>query len=250
MKMDKDVTGEDFLRFCRDCIADHYGFEASDDKTMWTKPLPNFGKEVQTWPQSFRVIAKGTEKFFQKKGTSGKVRNWNEIKDEIKSVNKGKFCENMLYIIAARQLYVTYVMKKVSNSQSFQLCEETEDEDVVIPDFACYPKNSGSARCTSDYDVGLIGPKSGTVVDKYFKYFKDNFKMTSDALFDNNLYAYDLEMAMPEIFVLGKNPGKDAKQHEKFLKKFPSKVLQCPDFQMQDLALAYFKVFMYKIQSE
>ena len=244
------LKDENFLKFCRDCIVKPYEFKISEEKTMWMKPLPDFRKEVQDWQQSFQEIAKGTEMFFLGKGTSGKIRNWNEIKDAMKKFEDGPSCENMLYIIAARQLYVTYVMKTVVGSESFKLCEEKENGDVVIPDFACYPKNSGSARCTSDYDVGLIGPKSGKVVVQYFEYFKANFKMTSDALLDNNIYAYDLEMAMPEIFVLGDNPGEDAEEHEKLLKEVKSKMLTDPDFQMQDLALAYFKVFMYKDNEE
>ena len=239
------IKDGEFVKFCEECIESPYGFKASGDRKMWEKPLPDFKDDLKK--TSFEKIAEGAEKFFLKK-TGGETRNWKNLKKEFKSQFGDNACKNMLQIVAARQLYVTYVMKKVGPSD-FKLCEtkgSKGEEQFIIPASACFPRNPGSARCTSDYDVSLIGPKAGGIVSKYWKYFKEIFGITSEALFDNNLYAFDLEMALPELFIAGESPGSIQKEHAEFLKEIRKKQATVANFQMQDIALAYFKVFMYK----
>ena len=240
----KEIKDEDFVKFCKECIEKPYGFKASDDMKMWKKPLPNFENDLKKG--SFIKIAEGAEKFF-KKETGGKTRDWDQLKSEYKYKFMYGACQNMLHIVAARQLYVTYVITKVG-PQDIKLCEtqgNKGEEQFIIPTSACFPRNPGSARCSSDYDVSLIGPKAGGIVSDYWKYFKKTFGMSSEALFDNNLYAFSLEMALPELFVAGDSPGKIQKEHAEFLKWLESKRKNTADHQMQDIALAYFKVFMY-----
>ena len=239
------ITDEDFVKFCEECIEKPYGFKASDDMKMWERPLPDFKDDFKK--ASFDEIAKGAEIYFTKK-TDGKTRTWKKLKDLYESKFGADACKNMLHIVAARQLYVTYVMKKVG-PPDFKLCEtigNKGEEQIIIPTSACFPRNPGSARCTSDYDVSLIGPKAGGIVSKYWKYFKNTFGITSEALFDNNLYAFDLEMALPELFIAGESPGSIQKEHAEFLKEIRKKQATVANLQMQDIALAYFKVFMYK----
>lgn len=242
--INSNTPDEEFIKFMP-CVVDSYAFKASTDKTMWLKQLPNFKEDLGK--ESFNTIAESIEKFFMKKSDK-RIRNWEQTKEDISNI--GNTCQNMLFIVAARQLYVTYVLKKVCND--ITLCEE-DDKDkktITIPPSACYPTNPGSARCTSDYDVGLIGPTSGSVVKKYSEYFKNKFGMSSDALFDNNVYAYDLEMAMSELFVLKGNGDEAAKKHKEFLVDLEKRAKEDVKYQMLDLALAYFKVFMYGKEEE
>ena len=116
-------------------------------------------------------------------------------------------------------------------------CATTVDEKIVNPDSGvCYPAPPyGSATCTSDYDVGLVGKNSGYLTETFNKYFKDEFGKPSELVFDTNVYAFTLEFAMPFNF-------------DKLPAYFAEEVVQNEqtiNFKMQEVASAYFKVFKY-----
>ena len=257
----KENTNDDeFLEFFRGCVAEFYDFESEDDKA-W-KTVPTLGDVLND--VHFDKTAKAIEIFFKKKD-NGKVRNWESIKAAMMEAKDGKNepnanedksvtqCKNMLQVIAARQVYVTYILKKAAkkafNNDDFKLCEK-EGNMFIIPEYACYPPNSGSKRCTSDYDVSLLGPHAGSIVPIYNKHFKTTFGMTSDALFDNNLYAFSLEFAVPELFELGKNPGENAKEYFNYLKEYEKNTKKVPNYQSQNIALAYTKVHVFEPKEE
>ena len=101
----------------------------------------------------------------------------------------------------------------------------------------CYPSPYGSATCTSDFDVGLVGKGAGRLTEKFNTYFQDpqKFGKPSELVFDTNVYAFTLEYAMPFLFV--KLPGNFAAG--------VARNEQMIDFKMQELAGAYYKVFKY-----
>ena len=52
----------------------------------------------------------------------------------------------------------------------------------------------------SDYDVGLVGPKSGDLLANFNDKFEEMFGKSSEEVFDTNIYAYTLEYAIPSKF--------------------------------------------------
>lgn len=116
-------------------------------------------------------------------------------------------------------------------------CEKTDNKKILIPDSGvCYPAPPpGSATCTSDYDVSLVGKDAGFLIEKFNNYFQDVFKKPSDLVFDTNVYAFTMAYAFPVNFV--GLPYNFALALEKSKKTV--------NFKMQELASAYFKVFKY-----
>ena len=309
-KIGNEISDEYFLHFFQKCVADFYGFKDVNNE-KWEKNAPTFGDVLQT--EHFRNVAKTIELFFMKTADEEKneKRNWEQINEAMKSIqdenkaeankdkqvkdkeanmdekaNKEK-CRKMLLVIAARQLYVTYelviaarqlyptyVKEKGADCNDFHLCKKTVEGKIIIPKCACYPKNEGSARCTSDYDVGLIGPHAGKMVPIYNKHYQTTFGMTPERLFDNNLYAYDLEFAAPEIFMLpsevkeeldkkndkikaNKEKQKEGKKVEEvkksgqmmyfeYLQEIKEKTKTTPRYQTVNIALAYTKVYIFE----
>ena len=86
--------------------------------------------------------------------------------------------------------------------------------------------------CTSNYDIGLIGPTSEELTASYNHYINDLFERPSEQVLDTNIYGYSLEYSMPELF---------AGISEFFVDLIPYLDLK-PPYQMHELASAYFKM--------
>ena len=63
--------------------------------------------------------------------------------------------------------------------------------------------------------------------------------MTSEALFDNNLYAFSLEFALPEIFTTDGTSGSNAKLYMQYLENIRKNRKNIADYQSQNIALAF-----------
>ena len=131
---------------------------------------------------------------------------------------------------------MTHILYELSDYK-LAPCATTVDRKIVNPDSGvCYPAPPyGSATCTSDYDVGLVGKNSGYLTETFNDYFQNTFGKPSELVFDTNVYAFTLEFAMP--FNFDKLPAYFA---EEVVRKE-----QTINFKMQELASAYFKVFKY-----
>ena len=85
---------------------------------------------------------------------------------------------NLLYITAARYLFVTHVLWVQSNRQLIACKEKRDKYSGIIQSFeipatgVCFPLPYGSATHKSDYDVGLIAVNSGTVTKSFNQYFQ------------------------------------------------------------------------------
>ena len=210
-------------------IADAYGFQKDPNKYQWKK-LPSF--EGQIGEGSWAEAAQLAEQFF---------RNNNNHPTPWKNLLVERDPINLLYITAARYLFVTHVLWVQSNTRLIA-CKETRDkykkilQSLEIPATGvCFPLPYGSATYKSDYDVGLIGVDSGTVTQSFNQYFQDEFGKPSELVFDTNVYAFTLEFAMPAMFL--KLPNKFAAK----VAKLETKV----KYKMQELASAYYKMFKY-----
>lgn len=208
-------------------IVDKYKFVKDPSKDIWTKQ-PDFKGLLGT--PTFVAAADRVKKFF--------VRNndWDITKNN-REFRTAQSCLNLLYITAARYLFVTHILY-VQSGNKLQPCVSTADKKITIPDSGvCYPAPYGSATCTSDYDVGLVGKDAGVLTEKFNAYFQgaQGFGKPSELVFDTNVYAFTLEYAMPFLFV--KLPGTFAAGVEKNE--------QTINFKMQELASAYYKVFKY-----
>ncbi|XP_022797061.1 uncharacterized protein LOC111335428, partial [Stylophora pistillata] len=214
-------------------IADAYGFVKDPNKDQW-KTLPSFEGKIgkRGWAEAARLA----EQFF---------RNNNNHATPWKHLLATRTPINLLYITAARYLFVTHVLWVKSNRKLIA-CKENRDkysnliESFVIPtDKVCFPLPYGSATYKSDYDVGLIGKDSGTVTQSFNQYFQaappNGFGKPSELVFDTNVYAFTLEFAMPKMFL--KLPEKFADKVDKLEMKVK--------YKMQELASAYYKVFKY-----
>ena len=182
--------------------------------------------------EAFITAADGAKKFF--------VRNkdWEITKNTFRT-NGG--CTDLLYITAARYLLVTsilYVRQGLSERKEKKLipCQRVDKQTFQIPDSVCYPAPpSGSATCTSDYDVSLVGKDAGFLIEEFNNYFQAEFGKPSDLVFDVNVYAFTTAYAFPVNYVgLPKNFEKTVEESKKTV-----------NFKMQELASAYFKVFKY-----
>lgn len=196
-----------------------YGFVKNLEGDKWKKQ-PTF--EGFLGQENFRSDAEYAQEFFQQ------YRDWAET--------KAKFgCTDLLYVTAARYLLVTHLLYKLSGYRLVP-CATTVDSKIVNPESeVCYPAPYGSATCTSDYDVGLVGKKSGYLTEAFNEYFQQKFEKPSELVFDTNVYAFTLEFAMPFNF-------------DKLPAYFAEEVVQNEqtiNFKMQELASAYFKVFKY-----
>ena len=167
-------------------------------RDIWTKQ-PSFTQGDLGKPD-FVQAADRVKKFFDRNN------DWETIKRNPEFRTKDS-CTNLLYITAARYLLVTKILYDQSGNKLVP-CARTKDEKIVIPDSGvCYPAPYGSATCTSDYDVGLIGQDAGFLTEKFNAYFQsiNGFGKPSELVFDTNVYAFTLEFAMPFLFT--KLPG-------------------------------------------
>lgn len=208
-------------------IVKKYGFLKDATKDIWTKQ-PDFKRLLGT--PEFVAAANRVKKFFDRNS------DWETTKTNLE-FRTAQSCLNLLYITAARYLLVTHILY-VESSKKLQPCVSTNDKKIRIPDSGvCYPAPYGSATCTSDYDVGLVGKDAGGLTEKFNAYFQgaQGFGQPSELVFDTNVYAYTLEYAMPFLFV--KLPSTFVAGVEKNELKI--------DWRMQELASAYYKVFKY-----
>ena len=220
-------------RRLKEVIADAYGFQKDPKDYRW-KSLPSF--EGQIGRGGWAVAAQLAENFFR--ANNGHKTPWKNLLD-----TKSKI--DLLYITAARYLFVTHVLWVQSNRQLIA-CKETRDKySGIIQSFeipatgVCFPLPYGSATYKSDYDVGLIGVNSGTLTQSFNQYFQaaapNGFGKPSELVFDTNVYAFTLEFAMPAMFL-------------KIPNTFPDKVAKLETkvkYKMQELASAYYKMFKY-----
>ena len=142
-----------------------------------------------------------------------------------------------MYITAARYLYVTHVLYLKSGGKLIP-CSSSGKKITIPASGVCYPKPYGTASCTSDYDVGLVGRDAGILTKNFNEYFQNRepFEKPSELVFDTNVYAFTLEYAMPHLFADFPNPdfAKNVEKEEKTVK-----------YRMQEVASAYYKVFKY-----
>ena len=215
-------------------IVMRYNFKKVEKKDLWSSQ-PNFKEDLGK--PHFIAAANRAEKFFKRNN------NWELTKTNSKFRTKAS-CLNLLYITAARYLFVTHVLYDLYNKITygkFQLspCSRTEKKQIIIPGSGvCYPEPYGTASCTSDYDVGLIGIAAGSLTEAFNNYFQDigGFGKPSELVFDTNVYAFTLEFSMPSLFVGLPDDLSDILAHNETMAKF----------KMQELASAYYKVFKYK----
>ena len=78
-------------------------------------------------------------------------------------------------------------------------------------------------------------------VFRYNEYIKKKFEMSAEDLFDNNMYAFSIEMAMPELFDAAEGKKDDYAKIKTKLEAMDEDI----HYQMQDLAFSYYKVYMY-----
>ena len=226
MPLGDDANQQD-LAWMKTDIVDKYKFKKDATRDIWTYQ-PDFKGLLGT--PDFVAAADRVKKFF--------VRNndWETTKKN-PDFRTAESCLNLLYITAARYLFVTHVLY-VQSDNKLQPCVSTADKKITIPDSGvCYPAPYGSATCTSDYDVGLVGKDAGFLTEKFNEYFQgaQGFGKPSELVFDTNVYAFTLEYVMPFLFV--KLPGTFATG--------VAKKEQTINFKMQELASAYYKVFKY-----
>ena len=195
------------LSWMEQCIVEYYCFTSKiSESTFEWESQPTFEGLLEEG--HFKVTAEFSKAFFI------------ENNDWKATVNKfsGKM---LLYITAARYIFVTYLLYQESRDQDdkgkyldgtgkLKPCdvvfkkqnaeEQRKTFKYVIPDYSCFPVPYGSARSTSDYDVGLVGPKSGDLLANFNDKFEEMFWKSSEEVFDTNIYAYTLEYAIPSKF--------------------------------------------------
>ncbi|XP_032236839.1 uncharacterized protein LOC116617858 [Nematostella vectensis] len=181
----------------------------------------------------FKKVANRIEKFFMRNN------DWEATKERSIYKDNGR----LLAITDARYLYVTHLLFELSEER-LTGCQE-QDGKTKVPDEVCFPAPYGSASPTSDYDVGLIGPESGSLTAKFNDYFEKHkegdqllFGKPSERVFDTNIYAFTLEYAMPDLYVF-QGAGSTAFPKDLFnanLKAY---------YQMQELASSYFKLYKF-----
>ena len=208
-------------------IVDRYKFVKDPKRDIWIQQ-PNFKGDLGK--PEFIKAADRVKKFFDRND------DWDDTKRNPEFRTKDS-CTNLLYITAARYLLVTHILY-VQSGKRLIPCARTRDNKIEIPGSGvCYPAPYGSATCTSDYDVGLIGRDAGFLTEKFNAYFQsiNGFGKPSELVFDTNVYAFTLEFAMP--FLFANLPSKFASG--------VAKNEQTINFKMQELASAYYKVFKY-----
>ena len=228
---DPKVTTDDITWM--DEIIKNYGFKKHPVADMWTEQ-PSFEGRLGT--ENFKTAAEKAEQFFLKFNKNRGISPWELLQKVTKNQNY-----KLLKITAARYLLVTHILWLVSGKK-LTACKEKRDNYTGIPQSwkipeggVCFPKPYGSATYKSDYDVGLIGKDSGTVTQKFNRYFETHFKIPSELVFDTNVYAYTLEFAMPAMF-----PSLPCS----FISDL-HELEQMRWYKMQELASAYYKVFKY-----
>ena len=205
---------------------DRYGF-VKDAKRDVCITQPNFQGDLGN--NEFIAAAKRVEQFFYRNN------NWETTKNNPKFRTKVS-CTNLLYITAARYLLVTHVLYLKSDNNLIP-CSRTSDKSNSwfwsVLSWTLWDRLLHIGL----YDVGLIGKDAGYLTEKFNSYFQDveGFGKPSEMVFDTNVYAFTLEISMPFLF---------SGLRKKFVKGVEINE-QTANFQMQELASAYYKVFKY-----
>ncbi|KAL9980145.1 hypothetical protein ACROYT_G008692 [Oculina patagonica] len=210
-------------------IVEKYGFVKFPDKDAW-KTQPTFAGVLGT--PAFKTASDYVKKFFTRNP------DWEATKMKYSTAGG---CTDLLYITAARYLLVTQFLYEQSSYKLIPCAKTVDGKNIVIPvSGVCYPAPPiGSATCTSDYDVGLVGKDAGFLTEKFNNFFQgvNGYGKPSEHVFDTNVYAFTLEYAMPFNFeMLPKDvsfPGEVEKKE------------QTHNFKMQELAGALYKVYKY-----
>ena len=209
---------QDAVNLFKHCIVDFFKFKMlphPQDTVMDNyikfdpNAFPTFAEnewaEYGPLTDDFKGMADAIELFFTKYGKWEKIVNDAFFKRE--GDNGFIICKNLLFVVAARYAYYTNVLYQVSSqnqNEKITLCKKRENT-YILPDNVCFPENVGSLTCTSDADVGLIGEKAGETVARYNEHIQNlncrGENCNSDTMMDNNMYAYSLELATPEMFV-------------------------------------------------
>ena len=224
--LQNDKDQEDLVWIKTD-IVDRYGFVKDNNKDLW-KSQPNFKQAIGT--PKFKETANKVKRFFLRNN------DWEATKTNPKFRTKAS-CLNLLYLTAARYLLVTDILYELSNKKLIP-CLRTAPKKINIPDTGvCFPEPYGTASCTSDYDVGLVGKDAGILTEKFNNYFQAPtvFGKPSELVFDTNVYAFTLEFAMPSLFL-------------RLPVEFVNGVVRNEEtinYRMQELASAYYKVYKY-----
>lgn len=176
---------------------------------------------------TFAADAERIQKFFRRNS------DWEITKNNPTYSRTEDDCIELLYITAARYLLVSHILW-LSSAKQIIPCT-TKGGLYEMPPSVCYPVPYGSTRCTSDYDVALIGKDSGTVTNQFNKYIQHVFGKPSQTVFDTNVYAFTLEYAMPLIF----SGLPDGFVHHVLREENTTR------YKMQELASSYHKVLKY-----
>lgn len=195
----------------RQCIVDYYCFKQRTSGTAgieWEEQ-PTFVGLIGT--PHFNLAADFAKIFFLKNN------NWQETIRKWESTDT----EYLLFITAVRYILVISSLYDKSKPRDaggnqianaigrFETCETEpagiKNEEgkplfnVKIPSYSCYPAPYGSATPTSDFDLGLIGPKSGELLANFNTWFLKEFnEKSSEEVCDSNIYSYTMEYTMPQ----------------------------------------------------
>ena len=207
-------------------------FGAKENCELTNTNICKLGDKVFT-DYLMNVASPVAEEFFKKFNWESMISN----PDRIFGRDDKTLCQNLLYISAARHVYYISILYKQSDNP-ISTCEENEDDMYVVPSDYCYPVNYGSLTCTSDEDVGLIGPRAGIMVKKFNEYFTETFELTSEKVMNANVYAYSLEYAMPQIFEF---QGIEGHKYKTEMEKRD----KTRKYKMEDIVIALYKVKKY-----
>ena len=201
-----NVTKSD-LDFFKTCITKYYCFVAGG-KDRWTT-VPKF-RRGKNWMRNslekryFKKVAKRVELFF--------IRNndWQRTVAAVRSLQGGGSCSQLLHVVAARYLYVVYVMRLLSDAFSFYPCRRNGQKRYKAPTHgACFIPPT-EITCYSDYEIKLLGGRSGTLTGLFNQFFREpvgkdpavpGFGKSPEEIFGANVVAFQLEYAMPNYFV-------------------------------------------------
>ena len=120
-------------------------------------------------------------------------------------------CSNLLYVVAARYLYVVHVLRLLSDDFEFNPCKQKGQLKIMHETpyhGVCYIPPA-AMTCTSEYEVKLLGGRSGTLTGLFNQFFREplgkdrlvpGFGKTPEKIFGVNVIAFKLEYALPNIF--------------------------------------------------
>lgn len=199
-----DLDDKEDLKFFKKCIVQYYCFKKTPNVDSLYR-LPDFRYLIGT--KYFNKVAQRVELFF--------IRNndWSQtvVNPKFRNIKTGT-CTNLLIVIAARYFYVIYVLNSLRGERTFELCDQPTGQNLIVPPAGeCLVKPRGVTTCNSDFDIALLGARSGSLTALFSQFFQENpgqlqkmsvpgFGKTSEEVLDVNVHAFTLEFAMPSIF--------------------------------------------------